>query len=233
MTTEPPPYCIPLFRTVHYPLSYPYVSVPVPIPVPVPILGDVMAVIGAVGYGLYTTAMRLKITDDESASMQLLLGYLGLVNAISLFPMLIFMVVMNLGNVRQLTLTAFLFCFISGFFDDVISDYLWGRSVLLTSPTVATEGLTLTIPMAIVVDVIAGNNNSIRSPLPLVGAALVVVGFIVVNVGCETCCEVICNGRNVTEKKKQEEEENEDEEELEFQLEHDNKTTVREDDGRK
>ena len=84
-----------------------------------------MAVIGAVGYGLYTTAMRLKITDDESASMQLLLGYLGLVNAISLFPMLIFMVVMNLGNVRELTLTAFLFCFISGFFDDVISDYLW------------------------------------------------------------------------------------------------------------
>lgn len=56
------------------------------------LVGDVMAVCGAVGYGLYTTAMRLKVTDDESASMQLLLGYMGVVNAVSLLPVLIFMV---------------------------------------------------------------------------------------------------------------------------------------------
>ena len=94
----------------------------------------------------------------------------------------------DLGNVRSLTLTALAFCFISGFFDDVISDYLWGRSVLLTSPTVATVGLTLTIPMAIVVDLLLGNMSSVSSPLPLVGAGLVVAGFVVVNVGCESCC---------------------------------------------
>ena len=56
------------------------------------LVGDVMAVCGAVGYGLYTTAMRLKVTDDENASMQLLLGYMGVVNAVSLLPVLIFMV---------------------------------------------------------------------------------------------------------------------------------------------
>ena len=56
------------------------------------LVGDVMAVCGAVGYGLYTTAMRLKVTDDENASMQLLLGYMGVVNAVSLLPVLAFMV---------------------------------------------------------------------------------------------------------------------------------------------
>ena len=85
----------------------------------------------------------------------------------------------------ELSLTAFFFIFVSGFFDDVVSDYLWGRSVLLTSPTVATVGLTLTIPMAIVVDLALGNRAILSSPLSLVGAALVVVGFGIVNVGCD------------------------------------------------
>ena len=113
-----------------------------------------------------------------------------------------------------------------------------GRSVLLTSPTVATVGLTLTIPMAIIVDLIAGNTNSISSPLPLVGAALVVVGFIVVNVGCETCCEVICRtgSRTNTEEHKQQQQQqqgDENDNELEFQVDDDDQeTTIREDNGR-
>jgi solute carrier family 35 protein F5 len=111
-----------------------------------------MAVVGAAGYGMYTTMLRLKVSEDGSASMQLLLGYLGLVSAIILSPMLILMASLDLGNVRQLTWTAFGFVLLSGFFDNVIADYLWARSVLLTSPTVATVGLTLTIPMAIFID---------------------------------------------------------------------------------
>ena len=56
------------------------------------ILGDSMAVFGAMGYGLYTTVLRVKVQDDENASMQLLLGYMGLVNALILSPILLFMV---------------------------------------------------------------------------------------------------------------------------------------------
>jgi solute carrier family 35 protein F5 len=41
------------------------------------------------------------------------------------------------------------FVMLNALFDDVIADYLWARSVLLTSPTVATVGLSMTIPMAI------------------------------------------------------------------------------------
>lgn len=56
------------------------------------IFGDIMAVLGAVGYGLYTTILRVKIADDESASMQLLLGYMGLVNAVLFSPAVLMMV---------------------------------------------------------------------------------------------------------------------------------------------
>ena len=59
---------------------------------PLNVLGDLMAVLGAAGYGLYTTVLRVKVKDDESASMQLLLGYMGLVNALILSPPLFLMV---------------------------------------------------------------------------------------------------------------------------------------------
>jgi hypothetical protein len=41
---------------------------------------------------------------------------------------------------------------ISGVFDNVLSDYLWARAVVLTTPTIATVGLSLTIPLAFLSD---------------------------------------------------------------------------------
>lgn len=87
---------------------------------------------------------------------------------------------MDWGNARQLTWTIFGYIFIIGFFDDVISDYLWARSVLLTSPTVAAVGLTMTIPMALIVDYFVASVTT----RALVGAACVLVGFVVVNIDC-------------------------------------------------
>jgi hypothetical protein len=39
---------------------------------------------------------------------------------------------MDWDNVRHVTLPALGCILLSGFFDDVLSDYLWARSVLLT-----------------------------------------------------------------------------------------------------
>ena len=55
-------------------------------------IGDIVALLAAMGYGLYTTIIRMKVPDDESISMQLLLGYIGLINAILTLPALIIMV---------------------------------------------------------------------------------------------------------------------------------------------
>ena len=41
-----------------------------------------------------------QVRDDDGAAMQLLLGYMGLVNAVALLPVLAAMVVANLGNIR-------------------------------------------------------------------------------------------------------------------------------------
>lgn len=90
---------------------------------------------------------------------------------------------MNWDHVRQLTFAAFGLIFVSGFFDDVISDYLWARSILLTSPTVATVGLSLTIPMAVIVDFFTTSPCTV-SMSSLTGAVVVLTGFLIVSLDC-------------------------------------------------
>ena len=54
--------------------------------------GDIVALLASMGYGLYTTIIRKLIPDDESISMQLLFGYIGLINSVLALPALIIMV---------------------------------------------------------------------------------------------------------------------------------------------
>ncbi len=71
--------------------------------------------------------------------------------------------------------------FVEGLFDNVLADYLWARSVVLTSPTVATVGLSITIPLAIVTDFLV--IGIVPSFIVILGALLVVTGFLFVNFG--------------------------------------------------
>ena len=84
-----------------------------------------------------------------------------------------------------LTRTIFLFLILKGLLDNVISDYLWARAVILTSATVASVGLGLTIPMAFVADSIMGNTEEKRHLGDVLGAMCVLFGFVFVNIDGE------------------------------------------------
>lgn len=158
--------------------------------------GDVLGLLSAIGYGLYAVMIRIKCPRDESKmSMQLLLGYIGLVNAIVLFPVAAYVLLKpsisssssggedsDAAASVGLTWVVFGYLVAKGTFDNVLSDYLWARAVVLTSATVATVGLGLTIPLAFVSDWIMGHDNvvSIQS---ILGAISVLAGFILVNIG--------------------------------------------------
>lgn len=55
------------------------------------------------------------------------------------------------------SLTILGFIVLNGLCDNVLSDYLWARAIVLTSPTVATVGLSLTIPLAFLSDALLGS----------------------------------------------------------------------------
>ena len=143
--------------------------------------GDILSFISAAFYGCYAVMVRVLCPRDESLmSMQLFLGYVGLWNMIALSPFVIWQV----GITHSTRISTFIFgCLVvKGLFDNVLSDYLWARSVVLTSATVATVGLGLTIPLAFVSDVFMGRENVFNFE-SLVGAVAVLTGFVLVNIG--------------------------------------------------
>ena len=177
------------------------------------LLGDLAGLTSATGYGAYTVLLRhLCPKDEERMSMQLLFGYIGLLNMVILLPVAIFVIKSTNGDSSDinmqtvelsdwdyqdpeyihettphtLTMPIFLFLLLKGLLDNVLSDYLWARAVILTSATVASVGVGLTIPMAFVADWVMGNYNSGSFQNGEVwGAIFVLIGFIFVNIdGC-------------------------------------------------
>jgi solute carrier family 35 protein F5 len=168
-------------------------------------LGDCAGLFSAIGYGAYTVLLRhLCPKDEDRMSMQLLFGYIGILNMVILLPVAIWVIIStnnddalvhdsiesqdsNTGSTTHTTLSrsVLLYLVLKGLLDNVLSDYLWARAVILTSATVASVGVGLTIPMAFLADWIMGNNNYVTSGGDVVGAVLVLVGFVFVNIDGE------------------------------------------------
>jgi solute carrier family 35 protein F5 len=143
------------------------------------LVGDCLAFFAAVMYGVYTATIKVFCPADNKSSMMLLFGYLGLLNAIFLTPIVLAFCFTNFIDIKSLTYFIFLMLVVKGLFDNVLSDYLWARACLLTSPTVATVGLSLTVPLAFVSDLIVHEIKP--TGLQCFGAILVLLGFVLIN----------------------------------------------------
>jgi Permeases of the drug/metabolite transporter (DMT) superfamily len=134
--------------------------------------GDAVAMLASLAYAFYTVEVKWLIPEDEKIfSMQLLLGYIGLVCFVPLFPAFV-----TFSN--NLTLGLFGLIVVKGSMDFLVIDYLMFQSILLTNATIATAGLGLTIPMALVTDYVLHGDFDRFS---FFGAVLVSIGFVAVN----------------------------------------------------
>lgn len=73
----------------------------------------------------------------------------------------------------------------AGLFDNALADYLWSRAVVLVGPTMATVGLSLQVPVAMVVDPIVHDHGWwsrwYSCMLELLGASAILAGFFSLN----------------------------------------------------
>lgn len=148
------------------------------------VLGDLVALFAAFMYGVYTTAIRQLIPDEESVSISLFFGFMGVINFVGLLPIVLALHYSGIESLAGLTAEILLLIGIKGLFDNVLSDYLWARAVLLTSPTVATVGLSLTVPLAIVADY--AFHSMSPTLVTLAASALVIIGFVLINVSTKS-----------------------------------------------
>ncbi|KAK4537235.1 hypothetical protein CDCA_CDCA11G3260 [Cyanidium caldarium] len=116
--------------------------------------GDALCVGSALLYALQTALIKSMLGADELADTMAFLGWLGVFSMLLSWPGLLILQLTSL-EIFQLpdNRTAALIV-LNGLIGTVLSDYLWARSVLLTSPLIASLALSLTIPLSALADML-------------------------------------------------------------------------------
>ncbi|CAO3637665.1 unnamed protein product [Mucor fragilis] len=148
--------------------------------IPAPLIGDFLALLGAIFYGCYTTLLKLRIGSEDRIDMSLFFGFVGAFNVLLLWPMIPLLNYIGLETFQlPMNATLWVIILLNAFIGTFLSDYLWLLSMLMTSPLVVTLGISLTIPLALIGDIVfKGFMPGVKYSI---GALLVVAGFLAVN----------------------------------------------------
>lgn len=150
-----------------------------------PFLGNCLTVVSAMLYACYAVMMSKWVPDSNIADMFLFFGFMGVVNLIIFSFAGSVLIVFHLIK-YQFTLYSTLMILAKGVLDNVLSDVLWMKSVLLIGPTVSTVGLSLQWPIAIIIDAIFFRPPWMHTAEPtlfvVTGSFLIFVGFVGINI---------------------------------------------------
>eukprot|EP00759_Apiculatamorpha_spiralis_P015215 PhF_6_TR2191/c0_g1_i3/m.3622/K15289/SLC35F5; solute carrier family 35, member F5 len=158
-------------------------------------IGDAVAVAAAFLYAVYTTMLKGLVpapvqtkpqNPEEENDMEepvvydnemLLFGLIGVFGAIVLWPLLVIAHYQNIETFGVPNKHVFVWFAINLILGTVIPQLLWAKGMLLTSPLIATLGLSLTIPLSMAWDWFL--HNAYFSSWYIFGSVLVLGGFVV------------------------------------------------------
>lgn len=142
------------------------------------LLGDIISIISAMMYAGYAVFLKKVIPEDDDFNWFGFFGVVGIVILVIFFPMFF---ILNYSHIEVFELPSprtFLYLVINGIFGTVISNYTWGRSVVLLNPLIAELGIGLTLPLGLVVDYFLTDKR--YNVYYLLGSVYIMSGFIVV-----------------------------------------------------
>ncbi|CAM6110155.1 unnamed protein product [Calypogeia fissa] len=145
--------------------------------------GDLLGLLSAVSYGIFTILLKKYAGEEGSrVDMQKMFGYIGLFSLCAMWWLVWplswiglepdFSIPSELKTDEVLLANAIL--------GSVLSDYFWAMSVVWTTPLVATLGMSLTIPLAMVADMMVHGRHF--SAIYILGSIQVFAGFVIANI---------------------------------------------------
>ncbi|KAJ1510105.1 hypothetical protein HMI56_006491 [Coelomomyces lativittatus] len=138
-------------------------------------LGDAFALAGALGYAVYATWLP-RALSRKKIKMFLFLGLLGMLNVVCLWPFGYILHVLKVESVDWPSLHMWQFLCVNTFLGTFLSEFLWLKAILWTSPITVTLALSMTIPLAILGDSVL--HSKLVSIWYLLGACMILLGFI-------------------------------------------------------
>ncbi|KAB2071929.1 hypothetical protein ES319_A08G256500v1 [Gossypium barbadense] len=145
-------------------------------------VGNLLEMLSAMIYGLFSVLLK-KFSGEqgEKVDMQKLFGYIGVFTFVALWwlawPLTAIGIEPKFTFPRSTNLQEIII--INSFIGNFLSDYFWALGVVWTSPLVASLGVSLTIPIAVLEDMIIHGRQ--YSVIYMIGAAQVFMGFLIAN----------------------------------------------------
>lgn len=110
-------------------------------------------------YALYVSLLKKRIGSESRVSMPLFFGFVGLINIVCLWPAGLLLHLTSLERI-ELPQGALMWAGVAtNMAITFVSDMAYLVAMLKSSPLVATVGLSLTIPLALLIDLARGSHS--------------------------------------------------------------------------
>ncbi|KAK1754769.1 hypothetical protein QBC47DRAFT_225792 [Echria macrotheca] len=142
-------------------------------------IGDAMAFFSSIIYGIYVTVMKRRVGNEDRVDMPLFFGLVGLLNVALLWPGFFILHWTGIETFELPPTGKIWTIVVVNSIASFLSDMSWAYAMLLTTPLVVTVGISLTIPLSLIGEMIQYSQYS--SWVYWVGAGIVLMSFVFIN----------------------------------------------------